>query len=98
MIALFPVLSIRQVIVEENWTWYMTELEIWALASNKGKRMLKNMGMLRSLLLETWTDSLLASREQILLKIRPGCALETSPGGLGSDFISLLKRFTLSKT
>ena len=97
MIALFPALSIRQLSTEKNWTWYMKEHEIWALISNKGKLMLKNMGKLRSLLLETWTDSLLASREWLLLKIRPGCALETSPGGLGSDFTSLLERLTLSK-
>lgn len=91
MIALLPALSIRQVSIE-NRTWYMKELEIWASISNKEKLMLKNMGKLRRLSLEAWTDSLLASRDWHLLKIVLGCALKTSPGGLGSVFISLLEK------
>lgn len=68
MIALFPALSIRQVSIKENWTWYMKEIEVLALVSNEGKFMLKNTGKLRSVSLETWTDSLLASRGWLLPK------------------------------
>lgn len=71
MIALLSALSIRQVSIEENWTWYRKELEIWALVSNEGKVMLKNTAKLRDRLLETRTDSPLASRRWLLLKISP---------------------------